>query len=101
MTSGWEGRFIILNFGKEEFAFQAVDTTTFEDLLNQSENILSVVNAVIASVEELEEGEKISSIDFMDCVVQTIAENLTNAAGDPMKIEPCGIGVTLVKIAMD
>jgi len=101
MDSRWNNRFILISFGKETFGFAPSGTTTFSDLIEQTVNIQNVVSAVISSVEQLEDDEKISTIDFMDCIRDTVKENLVNAAGDPMLLVPTGIGVSIMSISTE
>lgn len=97
--SGWDLRIATVTFGNDVYAFKPVGTTTIEDIVAQLESIREVIKSVITAVEQMDEGdEKLTVTDFMQCVLDTINENLVDATGNAMTLEPAGIGFSIVTI---
>lgn len=98
--SGWDIRIATVTFGNDVYAFKPVGTTTIEDVVAQLENIREVIKSVITAVEQMDDNEdKLSVTDFMQCVLDTINENLVDATGNAMTLEPAGIGFSIVTIS--
>ena len=94
----WDNMFITISLKDTMFAFVGTGTTTYEDIAQNAENLKAAVKSVVDAVSELEEGETITEIDFMNCFLDTVSENFTNAAGDSLTLRCIGVGAALLQV---
>ena len=95
---GWDERLVFYKYDNLIYAFRPIQGTTYDDVVEHMDDfVLAFDVATKVVVENMEEGgEPISLDEFFSIIVETIADNCTNAQGNPIMLEPVGSGGCVV-----